>query len=254
MNITVLLRMVPDVVEELEIAPDGKQLDPDALRMIPSESDDHALEQALLLKECFGGKITVLASEAAEVDDALFTAMAKGADRAVKLTGLHTRGSTFRLAEAFAKTLEGTPTDLILTGVQAHEDLDGLLAPLVAHRLKLPHVSLVTKVQAGADGKSVVVAREYPGGVHGEFEVPLPAVLGVQAAEKPPRYVPVVKVRAAMKSARIEEQDGGAESEARIEVLRMEKPQVASHAEMIEGTPDEVALRVCEILDTRGLL
>jgi electron transfer flavoprotein alpha/beta subunit len=38
---------------------------------------------------------------------------------------------------------------------------------------------------------------EFPGGVRGEYEVKLPAVLGIQAAEKPPRYVPVAKVRAA---------------------------------------------------------
>jgi electron transfer flavoprotein beta subunit len=55
MNLVVLMRMVPDVVEELEIAPDGKSLDQEALRLIVSESDDHALEEALLLKERYGG-------------------------------------------------------------------------------------------------------------------------------------------------------------------------------------------------------
>lgn len=259
MNITVLLRMVPDVVEELEIAPDGRGLDQEALRMILSESDDHALEQALLLKECFGGSVTAIAPEASEVNDALYTAVAKGADRAVKLTGLEARGSTTLLARAFARVLGGgslPPADLILTGVQAHDDLDGLLAPLVAHHLGLPHVSIVTRVQVAAEGKTATVAREYPGGVHGEFELPLPAVLGIQAAEKPPRYVPVVKVRAAMKSARIEELDQAAleAPPAEIEVLRMDKPEVSTHAEMIEGTPEEVALKVCEILDARGLL
>jgi len=260
MNITVLLRMVPDVVEELEIAPDGRRLDDEMLRMILSESDDHALEQALLLKECLGGSVTAIAPEASEVNDALYTAVAKGADRAMKLTGLAAGGSTTVLARAFARVLSGgagvVPADLILTGVQAHDDLDGLLAPLVAHHLGLPHVSIVTRVQVAADRKTAIVAREYPGGVHGEFEVPLPAVLGIQAAEKPPRYVPVAKVRAAMKSARIEELDQAAWEvpPAQIEVLRMDKPEVSSHAEMIEGTPDAMALRVCEILDARGLL
>ena len=70
MHILVLLKMVPDVVEDLEIAPDGKALDLEYLRMILSESDDHALEQALLLKERHGGKVTVLALDAPEVDDA----------------------------------------------------------------------------------------------------------------------------------------------------------------------------------------
>ncbi len=259
MNITVLLRMVPDVVEELEIAPDGRRLDEDSLRMILSESDDHALEQAVLLKECFGGSVTAIAPEANELDDALYAALAKGVDRVVKLAGLAAGGSTVALARAFAGVLKGgtlPAADLILTGVQAHDDLDGLLAPLVAHHLGLPHVSIVTRVQAAAGAKTATAVREYPGGVHGEFEVPLPAVLGVQAAEKPPRYVPVVKVRAAMKSGRIEELDLSAAElpPAQLEVLRMEKPEVSTHAEMIEGTPEQAALRVCEILDARGLL
>jgi len=50
MNILVLLKMVPDVVEELEVAEGGKTLKDEYLRMIVSESDDHALEESLLLK------------------------------------------------------------------------------------------------------------------------------------------------------------------------------------------------------------
>ncbi|HZD43935.1 MAG TPA: hypothetical protein VE134_07740, partial [Methanomicrobiales archaeon] len=57
--------------------------------------------------------------------------------------------------------------------------------------------------------------KEYAGGVRARYEVALPAVLGIQAAEKPPRYVPVAKVRATMKAATLEvvaapERDGPA--------------------------------------------
>ena len=51
MKIVVLLKMVPDVVEELEVASDGKSLDAEILRMILSERDSHALEEGILLKE-----------------------------------------------------------------------------------------------------------------------------------------------------------------------------------------------------------
>ena len=57
-----------------------------------------------------------------------------------------------------------------------------------------------------SDGK-VIAKKEYPGGLIGEMEVTLPAVLGIQASEQPPRYVAVSKVRQAMKTATIEEQD-----------------------------------------------
>jgi len=50
MNLYVLLKMVPDTVEELNVAADGKSLDAEFLRFKLSEPDDHALEQALLLR------------------------------------------------------------------------------------------------------------------------------------------------------------------------------------------------------------
>ena len=207
MKIVVLMKMVPDVVEELVIAPGGRNLDMDAVRMILSESDDHALEQALLMKERYGGTVTALALDAPEVDDALFTALAKGADRALKITdGDEAPGAT-QAAHLFAQTISGErglPADVILTGVQAIDDLDGLVAPVIAEELGLPYLGIVTRLSTDTAGKTATATREYPGGVRGEFEVDLPAVLGIQASERPPRYVPVAKVRMAMKSQKIE--------------------------------------------------
>ena len=98
--------MVPDTVEELNVAADGKSLDTEFLRFKLSDPDDHALEQALMLKEKHGGKVTVVALDAPEVDDVLFTALAKGADRAVKIpinqAGLGTTASAKVLADFFA--------------------------------------------------------------------------------------------------------------------------------------------------------
>jgi electron transfer flavoprotein beta subunit len=245
--------MVPDVVEELEIAPDGKALDEDSLRMILSESDDHALEQALILKETHGGSITAIAPEAPEVDDALFAALAKGAGRAIKVTGID-GGGVNGVVRAFAQILP-KDADLILTGVQAYGDLDGLVAPLLAYQLGLPHVGIVTGVTVS--GKCALVSKEFAGGVRAEYEVTLPAVLGIQAAPKAPRYVPVAKVRAAMKTQKLEAagvtvmSDGGA---GLIEVIEMRKPEAAGAAEMLEGDPEAVAGKICDILATRGVL
>jgi electron transfer flavoprotein beta subunit len=261
MKIIVLLRMVPDVVEELEIAAGGKALDADLIRTIPGESDDHAVEQALLLKERHGGMITVIAPDAPEIDDALYTAFAKGVDRAVKIECPPEGWSAREAAEAFAALLAARtdlmPADLILTGVQSVGDLDGLVAPIVAERLRLPYVGIVTAVNVDPAGSSAFVLKEFPGGVRGEYRIPLPAVLGIQAAEKPPRYVPVARVRAAMKTSRIDSApapEPAAESAALIEIVSMRKPEMTGHAEMLEGDPEAVAGKICELLGARGLL
>jgi electron transfer flavoprotein beta subunit len=261
MNILVLLRMVPDVVEELEITPDGKALDTEYLRMIINESDDHALEQALILKEQHGGKVTVLALEAPDVDDVLFTAVAKGVDRVIKIErgegGLTTRCAAGLFAGAIKDQSDLQPFDMVLTGVQAIDDLDALIAPILSQRLGLPYLGIVTKVTPEESGKSVTAIREFSAGVRGAFEIPLPAVLGIQAAEKPPRYVPVAKVRLAMKSHKIESvaaatmADGGPPL---LEVTRMRKPEVSGHAEMLDGAPEDVAKKLADIFSERGLL
>jgi len=257
MNLLVLLRMVADVVEELEIAPDGKSLERDLLRMIPSEWDEFALEQALLLKERHGGKVTVAALEAPEVDDALYTALARGADRAVKIAGLEPGTSTSVAAELLGRLLADgrglMPADLILVGTQAIDDLDGLLAPILAARLDLPYVGIVTRV-AVEDGRARVT-REYPRNVRGEFEVSLPAILGVQSAEKPPRYVPLSKVRAAMKSQQIEIVEAPeVEPATAVALAELVKPVAAGQAKMLEGGPEEVAREIVALLSERGLV
>jgi electron transfer flavoprotein beta subunit len=227
--------------------------------MIVSESDDHALEEALILKERYGGKVTAIALDAPEVDDALFAALAKGVDRVVKIVegprGVSTNAAAKVFAEALRQIPGLMPADLILVGTQAIDDLDGLIAPLVSHHLGLPFMGIVTGVTCDAAAGTAVLTREFPSGVRGEYGSPLPAVVGMQAAEKPPRYVPVAKVRAVMKSQSIESAPApsGAAAVA-LEVVQLAKPKVAAHAEMLEGSPEDVAGKLCGILGERGLL
>src|SRR5665647_2880595 len=61
MKIAVVVRQVPDLIEPLEIAPSGMELDLGAASFILNESDDHALEQSLLLKEAHGGDTSAVA-------------------------------------------------------------------------------------------------------------------------------------------------------------------------------------------------
>jgi len=115
MDTLVVLKMVPDIVEELTLAADGRGLDRNQARMILNESDDHALEEALLLKERHGGKVTVLALDAPELDEALFAALAKGADRAVKVTGAAEGLGTRQAAAVLGQALISDPIDKVVT-------------------------------------------------------------------------------------------------------------------------------------------
>jgi len=259
LNIVVLLKMVPDVVEELEIAPEGKALETEWLRLILSDRDDHALEQALILKEKYGGQVTVAAPEAPEIDDVLFTALAKGADRAVKIPGDWTNVHAPLLAQTFAAFITAshlsTPDTLILTGAQAIDDLAGELAPYLADSLGIPYVGVVTSVTVDEGRKRATVIEEFGRGLRGEFELPLPAVFGIQSAEKPPRYIVLTKVQAVMKTTKIETQEIPLpETAPKFSLDKLFKPEAAGQAEMLEGSPEKIAARMVEILAERGLV
>jgi len=255
MDIVVLIKFVPDLVEDLEIDAGTGLLDRSFLRLMPNELDDHALEEALLLKERHGGSVTVLTLDSGDVDETLFTAIAKGADRVIKLTGegFDQGPSNQRIAGTLRQALSGIHFDLILTGTQAVDDLDGFVGALLAEQLKLPYVGYITKITAG-DGH-LVVQKEYPGGLNAEIEVSGPAVLGIQAAEKPPRYVVTSKVMEAMKTARIEEiAVDGVTVDTEVPVSAMALPESGSHAEMIEGNVQQVAQKLAALLRERGVV
>ena len=75
-----------------------------------------------------------------------------------------------------------------------------------------------------------------PADLIAQMQVKLPAVLGIQAAEKPPRYVPISKVRQMSKTAKIEEPRRWRSGRAAVrQVSRMFKPETGAHATMIEG-------------------
>ncbi|MCX8157293.1 MAG: electron transfer flavoprotein subunit beta [Verrucomicrobiae bacterium] len=257
MKYYVLIKMVPDTVEELVIGPDGKSLDVEAVRPKLADSDDHAIEEALLLREKHGGEITVVALESPEVDDVLFTALAKGVNQAVKLTGDWNQVGSLGAARVFAQYLAPNgqlpPESLVMLRSQAYDDLEGEIGPCLAELLGVPFMGVVTKVTPA--GGQVTVTKEFAGGLRGEFNLPLPCVLGIQSAEKPPRYVPIAKVRAAQKTAKIEEVEGAAPEAAKAyEVERMYLPEAAGRAQMLEGSVEEVADKVVEVLAQNSLL
>ena len=106
MKIAVPVKFVPDLVEEITVDPSGAALDTTWLRLIINEFDDHAVEQAILIKEKAGGQVSVMAAEAEGVDDFLFASAAKGADQLVKLTGDFSTVNNHALARAFADLLK----------------------------------------------------------------------------------------------------------------------------------------------------
>jgi electron transfer flavoprotein beta subunit len=254
MRIVVPVKQTPDLVEELELSDDGTDVDREFLKFVLSEWDDQAVEEALLVKEAAGGEVVVVGFGDPDVELSLYTALAKGADRAVNLTGLgdgwipsHTR------AAALAGWLGVQDVDLVLAGVQAVDDLDGQLPPLLAAMLGWPHVGVVIGVE-GKDN-AIQVSQEFGGGRAARLEVKLPAVIGVQAARQPPRYASITRIRQAQQAGGIEETAvTKPDADAGITVRRLFEPEKTGHAEMLTGSPEDVADRILDLIRSKGVL
>lgn len=252
MRIAVPLKAVPDLVEEIEFTPEGTGIDREYLKFVLNEWDDQALEEALLFKEAAGGEVTVIGlSGDPDIDQSLYTALAKGADSAVRISA--TAADTRTRAALLASYLAANPADLIITGVQAPDDLDGQLPPMLAARLGLPHVSVAIAVEPG-DG-SAIVRQEFSGGRSHVLDVQLPAVIGVQASRQPPRYAPISRIRQLMQAGGVQEAASSvAGAEPGLVVRRMYAPEQAGHAQMLTGGTDAVADQIIELLRSRGLV
>jgi len=256
MNIAVVLRQVLDLIEPLEVDEAGPALRYDGATFIVNESDDHALEQALLLKEAGGGTVAAVALDFGDVDNTLYAAAAKGADSVVKIPWSEEAPPSLRTAaKLFAEAIRPLGADLILVGVQSHEELDGVLPPLLAARLGLPYVGVIRGVKAGPEPGTVRACKEFPGAVMARMKVRLPAVLGILGADQPPRYVPVSRIRAAMKSTRFEEQAVDVPGEpSKVAVERFYPPAAGQRAEILGGSEQEIAARIADILVEKGLV
>ena len=254
MRIAVILRQVPDVVEELVIAQDGRSLSEDDVMWITNEADEHALEEALILKGRHAAKVTAVGVGGDEAKDALATAVAKGADEAILVPiSFEHRGDNVRLASLLAPSMKSAGYDLILTGLWAADQMDAGLAGLIAVQLSLPYVGGVSSISVDASGVKGTMRKEFPGSRLGVMEVSFPAVVGIQSAEQPPRYVPVSKIVQAKRTLKVETQKMLPQAAEGIHATKLVKSESAARAEMLPGDVKEVASAIVRILRERGI-
>jgi len=253
MKIIVPVKLIPDLVEEISIDPGGKVLDMTWMRLVINEYDHHSIEQAILLKESIGAEVIVIAPDVEGAEDVLFTASAAGADRLIRISGLGEEFNNHCLARALKPVIEGLNPDLILTGVQAHDDLDGQFGPILAESLRMPYVGYIAGISK--ENGFMHLRKEFAGGLAAILRVKLPAVVGIQAAESPPRYIAFSRVRQARNSATIEDlQIAEIDSSGGPEVSHMFQPEVGGKAEMITGSLEEISDQVIEILKEHSVI
>jgi electron transfer flavoprotein beta subunit len=250
MNIVVAIKHIPSIADDLPIK--DNNVDFDSVDFVLNEFDEQSIEQAVLVKEAVGGTVTVIGVDLiGELDSVLHLALAKGADKAVKITGDDPAADSHMQAKWLAEAIRGMSADIIFAGVQASNDLDGQIGPMIAAYLDIPYIGGVSSVEVS--GNTATVNKEFAGGFGAKYAVTLPMVVGVQAASKPPRYAPISKVRQVAQTVKIEKVAPSGEASAGLSFKKMAPPAVTGHAEMMTGSSKEVAAKIVELLKSKGL-
>ena len=262
MDIIVCVKHVPETAEaEIKIDPAGKTIEKSGLVFDINEWDDYALEEAVQIKEKIGGTVTAITVGSEDADSTLRKCLARGADKAVRLTDPKFEGSDgYAIAKILYKTIKDLPFNMIFTGAQAGDDGYAIVGPTLAELLGIPHATMVKKIELNGD--IAKVNRELEGGLEEIIEIKLPAVLTIQTGINEPRYVSIMGIRKAMqKEIKVfslaevglsENEVGEAGSWTKIE--NMYVPPVEKQAEFLKGSPEEIAARIAEILKARGLI
>jgi electron transfer flavoprotein beta subunit len=171
MHIVVCIKQVPDSAQ-IRVHPVTNTIMRQGVPTIINPYDLFALEEALRLRDKFGGAVTVLTMGPPMAEDSLRKALTFGADRAVLLTdrffaGSDTLATSYALATAIGKIGEtAEPVDLVFTGKQTIDGDTAQVGPGIAKRLNLLQLTYVARIAAiDSAARTIEVERRSEGGV-----------------------------------------------------------------------------------------
>ncbi|MBM3298637.1 MAG: electron transfer flavoprotein subunit beta/FixA family protein [Deltaproteobacteria bacterium] len=262
MRTIVCVKPVPDPKHwnRLQLDPATKTLVRTGIPGTINPLDRHALEEALVLREKFGGDVIVLSMAPEDARPVLKEALAMGADRAVLLSdrafaGSDTLGTAYVLSAGIEKI---GSFDLVLCGEETIDGGTAQVSAQVAEFLSVPNLMHVGAVEALAGDLWRVRSHIEHGYVVVEIRPPM--VLSVVKAINQPRYVTMMNILEAEKkeiliwSAQdvdLKESWAGL-SGSPTQMGDLFSPQRKGKAEMLPGDPEEKARLLADRLHRLG--
>ena len=257
MNIIVCLKQVPDTETQIKVGSDGKSIATDDIKWVMNPYDEYGVEEALRIKEKFGGEVTVVGLGPKRVTESIRTALAMGADKGMLISDESLEGSdSLSVAKALAAAIKGLDYDLVFSGQRGVDDDMGVVGANLAEFLDIPQLSVIEKVEVAEDGKSVKVNRPIEGSTL-VIESPLPALITTQKGLNEPRYASLPGIMKAKKKPFDEKtlSDLGldaaefGEGARKVKVLEITPPPAREAGKIVEGeTPQEKAAGLAKLL------
>lgn len=257
MNIIVCVKQVPDTESQIKVAPDGKNIVQDDIKWVMNPYDEFGVEEALKIKEKFGGQVIVVGAGPKRVTESLRTALAMGADKAILVNDPALEGSdAIAIAKALAAAIKGLEFDVIFAGQRGVDDDSGLVGAALAEFLDIPQFSIIVKVEISEDGKSVKVQRPVEGQTLA-IESALPALITAQKGLNEPRYASLPGIMKAKKKPLDEKTlaDLGldasefGEGARKLKIVNLTPPPQREAGKIIDGdSPEAKAAELAKLL------
>jgi len=263
MEIIVCMKQVPDTETKIKINPEGTGIVTEGVKYVMNPYDEYAVEEALRIKEKFGGSVTIISLGPERVTEAIRSALAMGADEGIHLNDPAFEGSdSLTTARILSRAIKDMKYDLILTGKQAVDFDCSQVFGCLAELLDLPYVSVAVGLEISPDQKTAIVKRETEGGVVEIIHTPLPAVIAAQKGLNEPRYASLPGIMKAKRKTikqmncstlGLEASEVG-EAGSRVKVSNYRLPPERKAGRKIEGEPPEAVAELVRLLHQEAKL
>lgn len=255
MNIIVCIKQVPETTD-VRINPETNTLIREGVKSIINPFDAYAIEEAVRLKEKFGGKATVVSMGPPQAEAALREAISLGCDEAALVcdrafAGSDTWATSYTLAAAIRKL---GSYDVIICGKQASDGDTAQVGPGIATHLDIPQVTYVKKIGEVKDGR-MRVERMMEEGFE-VIETPTPVLLTVVKEINVPR-LPSLKGMMKAKSAKIAvltQQELNLDGQkiglcgSPTQVVRIFTPPRRAGGQMLTGEIPDIAAQLADLI------
>ena len=255
MKIAVCIKQVPETTE-VKINPETNTLIREGVKSIINPFDMYAIEEAVRLKEKFGGKTVVLSMGPAQAEAAIREAISMGIDEGILICDRAFAGSdTWATSYTLSGVIKKIATfDLIICGKQASDGDTAQVGPGISAHLDIPQVTYVKKIEEFKDGVMRVERMMEEG--YEVIETPLPALITVVKEINEPR-LPSLKGMMRAKTAKITvwtqkelelDPQGIGLCGSPTQVVKIFTPPQRIGGRILQGEVSEIAEKLVELL------
>lgn len=259
MKIVVCVKEVPDTAVALKIKDDTAEIETRNIPWIINPYDEYALEEALRLKEKFGGEIIAIAVGSERAESVLKNCIALGADKAIRVNdkSVNDRESLV-ISKILAEVIKNIGYDIILCGKESVDYGYTQTGQIIAELLSIPCVSAIKKLDISLSAKEAVCHREIEGGLE-VVKCSLPAVFTAQKGLNIPRYASLSGIMRAKKTKiEILEPDtldlNPSDFKPKIKVTNLSYPTKRAEGKIIRGILPDTVKELVRNLQERRLI